>query len=207
MKAKVIIVLAAAALAVILAVGFGLKTIDRFSKLEGQYQEVLRIANAHAEILNQTIADKDKVIGEQDKRLVISSRVISKLTGSIGQKNADLLNLEKSLNQATTDAERVPILTSMVETWRAKYAQLEKVVTEKDTIVSAWVTKFNAQVAISESWKSRYEDEARLHAISRSQISALNTRLKTARITGNLKTGLVVLAGGYLAYRTIKGNS
>ena len=178
---------------------------DRYSKLQGTYEAYLRIAKVDAEILNKTITEKEAAIRAMDKKLATSAQVIGHLTNGIGLKNQELDVLDKNLAVAKTDAERVPILRAEVATWAEKFSLAEQTIAEKDKQIAAWVAKFDAQVTISESWKQKYENEARLHEISRDEISALKTRLISTRLVGTLKSGLIIVAAGYIGYSALKG--
>lgn len=201
-------VYAGAGLALIIAlIAFGraCRIGDKYSRLEGQYQEALRITRIDAEILNQTIAEKEKAIAALDKRLVASAQAVGHLTGAIGQKDSDLAGLDAKLKDAKTDAERVPILRAEVAAWAEKFNLAELTIAEKDKQIEAWEAKFSSQVTISESWKQKFENEARLHEISRDEISALKARLISTRLVGTLKSGLIVAAIGYIGYQAIRG--
>lgn len=197
-----------AAIGLILAIFFtarACKLTDKYSRLEGRYQEMLRISKIDSEILNKTIAEKEKAIAELDKKLITSTQVVSNLTEAIGKKDFDLVGLDAKLKDAKTDSERVPILTAQVNVWAEKFNLAQKAIAEKDAQIAAWESKFNAQVTISESWKQKYEDQVRLLNISRTELSVLSRKLVATRITGTIKSGLVLCALGYISYSAIKG--
>jgi chromosome segregation ATPase len=189
----------------LIAFGRACRIGDKYSRLEGQYQEALRIAKVDAEILNKTIAEKEKVIAEKDKAIVASTAQVGHLTDAIDHKDSDLAELDAKLAAAKTDAERVPILRAEVAAWSEKFNLAEQTIAEKDKQITAWAAKFDAKVVISESWKQKYENEVRLHEISRTEISALKVRLISTRLVGTLKSGLIVAAVGYIGYSALKG--
>jgi chromosome segregation ATPase len=199
---------AGAGLAVIIAfIAFSraCKLDDAYSRLEGRYQEALRIARIDAEILNQTIAEKEKAIAVLDKKLVTSSQVITDLNTGIGKKSQELEALDAKLATAQSDSERVPVLTAQVKAWAEKFNLAEQSIAEKDKQIAAWESKFNAQVEISAAWKQQFENEARLHGLSRDELSALKSKLRATRLMGTVKSGLVLAAVGYIGYQAIKG--
>lgn len=189
----------------LIAFGRACKIGDKYSRLEGQYQEALRIAKIDAEILNKTITEKEKAIAEKDRDIRESGKTIAQLQAGIGGKNQELDALDTELAAAKTDAERVPILHAEVAAWAEKFSLAEQAIAEKDRQIVAWTEKFNAQITISESWKQRYENETRLHEISRSEISALKARLISSRIIGTIKSGLVLATVGYIGYSALRG--
>jgi len=190
---------------VLIAFGRACRIGDKYSRLEGRYQEALKIAKADTEVLNKTIAEKEAAIRAMDKKLATSEKTIDHLTGGIGQKNRELDALDVKLATAKTDAERVPILRAEVAAWAEKFSLAELTIAEKDRQIAAWETKFNSQVGISQDWILKYENEARLHKITREEISALKTRLISTRLVGTLKSGLVLAAVGYIGYSALRG--
>lgn len=180
------------------------KITDPYSKLKGAYEEARKVAEADHALQLKAIEAAQKVIADKDKAIADSTKEIGYLTNSIGQKNADLLNLEQTLTQAKTDAERVPILTSMVETWRGKYAALEGVVAEKDTQLAAWGAKFAAQVTIGDSWKAQYEAEHRLRLSGETLLGKLETKYRVLKFTSSVKSMVVIAAAGFIGYTLIK---
>lgn len=195
----------ALAFALFFAVCDGLRTRDKYSVVVGQLEEAVKVKDAVIVEKDKLIEQANGVIAGKDKALVASKQAEADLRAKIGKKDAALLNLEQSLTQAQTDAERVPILTSMVETWAAKYADLEKVVTEKDTVVTAWVTKYNAQVQISDAWKAKYEATARVLSLSENALKSSNRKLRRNQIVSNVSKVALVGLGGYVLFDKLKG--
>lgn len=179
--------------------------IDKYSKLKGQYEEARRIAEADHAIQLKAIEDAQRVISERDQAIAQATERIGSLSAAIANKTEALAALDKDLADAKTDAERVPILTSMVETWKAKYANLEGIVVEKDKQLGEWAVKYAAQVSISESWKGQYESEHRLRLLGEGLVDTLEGRLKRASLTSQLKTVTLVAVAGVLGYTLIKG--
>ncbi len=178
---------------------------DNYSKLKGAYEEYRRIVEADAKIKDALIAQQISAIAELDKKIDTSEQVIGHVSNAIGQKNTDLLNLEKSLTQAKTDAERVPILTSMVETWSAKYAHLESVVSEKDKQLAAWGGKFDAQIQISDAWKAKYEAEHALRLSGETLNKALEGKYRRAKMVSSVKNVALIALAGVATYQFVKG--
>jgi hypothetical protein len=191
------------ALALTISVCDGLKTQDRYSALAGQLQEALRNAAADSAILNQVIADKDAIIVELDKKLATSAQVIVGLKGSIAGKDKDLAALRESW--AGLSAECQTRLRELDVTWSEKFSLLEGVVAEKDKQIAALSGKYDAQVVIGDAWKQKCEGANRLLTISTALNKSLVRKVKTQAIIGNLKTGAVVAAAGWIIFNAIKG--
>jgi len=178
---------------------------DAYSRMRGAYEEARRIAEADHAIQLKAIEAANAQIVELDKKLLSSEQVISDIRGLLTLKDAHLADLNDALGKARTDSERVPILTSMVETWKAKYADLEGVVVEKDKQLSAWGAKYAAQVTISDSWKAQYEAEHRLRLSGETLLGTLEGKYRRAKLMSSVKNVALVALVGATAFQFIKG--
>lgn len=174
------------------------KITDDYSRLKGAYEEARRVAEADHAAQLAVIAEAHKAIAEKDAAIAESGKAVADLRAKIGKKDAALGGLSADLAAAKTDAERVPILTSMVETWAAKYADLEGVVAEKDTQLAAWAVKYAAAVTIGDSWKAQYEAEHRLRLSGETLNKVLEGKYKRAKAVSTIT---LYAAGGYASYK------
>ena len=198
---------AVAALAVALVVILGLRSCnlgEKVGRLEGALAEAKRTYALDKAAAEALIADQLRLIAAKDEEIAGATKTIGELTKAIVAKNATLGRLDADLAAAKTDAERVPILTSMVETWRAKYADLEGVVIEKDKQLDAWAVKYARQVDISSTYKAQLDKAERLLALSEDLNSALVAKARRLSLASNIKTVAIVgavVGGGYLLLR------
>ncbi len=177
---------------------------DKYSVLKGENNILKEQVSAVEKVAIEQRAEADKVIAEKDKAIAESDKTIVGLKDSIGAKNAALAALDKNLAAAKTDAERVPILTSMVETWKGKYAALEGVVAEKDTQLAAWAVKYAQQVDISSTYRVQYEAEHRLRLSGETLLGKLETKYKVLKFTSSVKSMVVIATAGFIGYTLIK---
>jgi len=193
-------------LVVVLAGLRACKLTDRLSVLEGQHQALTATASAlgkanvklEAEVKRinvekvAIIADRDKTIAAKQGQVVTGNKKLSDLEAeyaTLGQdKDAKILNLQ-----------------AQVETLKGNITFKDSIIADKDAIIAAWTVKFNAQVKLTDSWKARYEAEARLHEISRQELGIMARKLSAARFTGTLKSGLCITLAGIIGYRLIAG--
>jgi len=178
---------------------------DKNSVLHGQLGEAKNIAEADAKLKDALIAKQNIIIGQANKEIAERDKAIGHLTNTIGHRDADLVTLGGRLAQAKTDTDRVPILTAMVENWRAQYNTATLIIAEKDKVISAWAAKFNAQVTISEAWKAKYDAECRIRHLAEQGWKASESKLRWTRVMGNIKSGAVIAAAGYIIFNAIQG--
>jgi rubrerythrin len=142
-------------------------------------------------------AEKDKVIEKKDAEIAGKNESIYRLS----EKQ---VGLEGKLANAKTDAERVPILTGLVETWRDKYAEQADIVKAKDIQIEAWASKYLALEKVSKNYEGLWQDaEGRVVALEKAR-KALALELKITKLGSKAKTVLVAAAAGYVAYSLIK---
>ncbi len=177
----------------------------RVAALEAQRIEAEHIAAANAEIHGKLIAGLNAEIQRQDILIKASQKAVADLNANLGAQDTQIAALNQSLANAQSDAERVPILTAQVKAWSDKFTLAQGIIAEQEKQLAAWGVKYADAIKIGESWKAQYEGQSRLYEIAKSEISALKGQLRTAGITGKIKTGLVLTAAGVVAYTLIKG--
>jgi len=178
---------------------------DKNSVLHGQLGEAKNIAEADAKLKDALIAKQNTIIGQANKEIAERDKAIGHLTNTIGHRDADLVTLGGRLAQAKTDTDRVPILTAMVENWRAQYNTATLIIAEKDKVISAWAAKYDAQVVISESWKAKCDAECRIRHLAEQGWKASESKLRWTRVMGNVKTGIIIAAAIKIGSDMIKG--
>jgi len=193
------------ALVLTVAVCDGLRLRDKASVAAGKYEEALTQERVNGKALTLQIGEMQKVVGQRDKEIAEKNRAIGRLTDTIGHRDADLVTLGGRLAQAKTDTDRVPILTAMVENWRAKYNTATLIIAEKDKIISAWAAKYDAQVVISGAWKAKYDAECLLLQLATQGWKASERKLRWARTVSNIEKLVIWGIAGKLIYDKLKG--
>jgi len=201
-KPSYVIIAALVVAVVILSVVLS-KTIDKASVRIGNLEEALTQERLSVAEQDKIIAAKNIVIAEQDKKLYTSEQVIGHMTTAIGQRDRELGEIRGTWSKLSTECQFK--LRELDNVWSAKFTLLEGIVVEKDKQITAWAGKYDAQVAISDAWKAKYEGSQRLLSISMGLNKSLIRKVKTQTILGNIKTGAVVAAAGYIIFNAIKG--
>ena len=198
------------ALALTVAVCDGLRLHDKYSIAIGKYEEALTQERVSGKALTTQIAQMTAIVGEKDKLIAEKNEVIGHMTNAIGRKDANLEALGQKLKQLETSGDlpaQVANLKEQVKAWSEKFTLAQSVIAEKDAIIADWTIKYDAQVTISESWKQKYEGETRLRTLAEKGWKASERKLRWTRIVGNVKTGLVLAAAGYVGYSALKGKA
>jgi len=205
MKIKPIYYISAGlAVALTISVCDGMRSTDKYSVVVGKLEEAIKAANA----LN---AEKDKVIEqaaaqivELDKKLDSSQQVMSDLNGKIAVKDKNIAALRESW--AGLDAECQARLHELDAKWSEKFSLLESVVAEKDAQIASWKGKFDAEVQISDAWKTKYEAQERIASLSGEALKLANRKLRRSQIISNVEKIGLGLLGAYVVYDKLKGS-
>ncbi len=185
--------------ALLLAAGFlyrSCRLYDDLSVVRGTYLEAQRKADADTKVAEQMIKDAGDIIAEQSDKIVSLDKQIQ------GKQLGHLTEAYGRLDM--TDKEKITNLEAQVKIWSEKFTMAEQVISEKDAIIQAWTVKFNEQAEISGAWKLRYENEARLHLLCREQIKIFEGRVSLLSFKSKITQALVVGAGGYILYTTLR---
>jgi hypothetical protein len=179
-----------------IAIGDGLRIRDKASVLAGRYQEAAAIAKANEKSLTTQISRMTEIVGQKDKIIAEKIEIIGHMTNDIGQKDKELDKIRGTWSKLSTECQAK--LLELDTTWAQKFSLSEAIVAEKDKVISAWAAKYAAQVIISDAWKQKYESEGHLRTISEQGWKLANRKLKTRSIIGNIKTGAIIAAAGYI---------
>jgi len=193
----------ALALALAVAVCDGLRIRDKASVVAGRYQEAAAIAKADAKLKDALIAKQNEIVGQQNAIIAEKTETISHITNAIVRKDEELDKIRGTWSKLSAECQAK--LHELDITWAQKLSLSEAIVAEKDKVISAWTAKFDAQVVISDAWKQKYESELHLRTISEQGWKLANRKLKTRGIVGNIKTGAIIAAAGYIIFNAIKG--
>jgi len=200
-KPSYVIIAALVVAVVILSVVLS-KTIDKTSVRIGNLEQAITQERVIVAEKDKIIAAQNIVIAEQDKKLYTSEQVIGHMTTAIGQRDRELGEIRGTWSKLSTECQFK--LRELDNVWSAKFTLLEGIVVEKDKQITAWAGKHDAQVAISDAWKAKYEGSQRLLSISMGLNKSLIRKVRTQAILGNIKTGAVVAAAGYIILNAIK---
>jgi polyribonucleotide nucleotidyltransferase len=179
-------------------------TKNQLRDMAGRYE-------AYRQISVKVDQEKDKVISDQSKAIAESDQKIQALDQKVQASTKDLLagdtkiaDLNKKLSAAKDKDEQIIILKDTVLTMSIQVDMAKKIIGDQYTLIGEWKKKYNAQVEISGAWKEKYENQVRLNGEANKLLAAYQSKIVGLQLTGKVKTLAVVVAGGYIAYSTLK---
>jgi chromosome segregation ATPase len=177
-------------------------TKDKLNFWRGQYDELKRITTADEQIKLATIAELESKNSLLQSSIDSANTVIANLEGKQADKDTALLKLEQTLTQAKTDAERVPILTQMVEEWRGKFNLAQAQIAEKDKIIFSLTTQYQTALSIGAEYKGLWQSEKTLRLKAETGLNLADKRI--ASLNRQVKTWRVVAVVGVIATAVLK---
>jgi hypothetical protein len=173
---------------------------DKINYWRGQYEEQKKVAMADAQIKLATIAELEGQNELLQSSIDSANTVIVGLEEAQGDRDTAIGHLTTALGQAKTDAERVPILTAMVEEWKGKFTLAQSEIGELKGQVFNLKTQYQNQIRISENYSGLWTQEKTLRMkaetglnLQDKRISSLQKQAKLTRIVA-----LVAIVATYI---------
>jgi hypothetical protein len=180
------------------------KLVDEINTAKGKYEAYRQLTIASEAVSAKVIREQLGKIDELNGAIDSANGVIAGLEQ--GQTNAGnaIVKLKESLSQAKTDAEKVPILESLVAEWTIKFNLAQDTIAEKDKIIFSLTAKYQSQLVISERYKADWTDETSLRKMAETRLSLLDKRVGSLEKKLRLRNvGDVLLIAGavFLAFK------
>jgi hypothetical protein len=203
------IVIAALAVAVMVLCVALAKTTDKSSVLIGRAEE----ANA---ALQAVVAEASKTIAAQGLVIAAKTKEIADIIAQSGQPSPSEVEKDKAIVALKKKNAELAAAGDYKAAYEGAQAEI-RAWSEKFTLAetrhaqdifnlnASWQGKYDAQVVIGDAWKQKCEGANRLLTISTALNKSLVRKVKTQAIIGNLKTGAVVAAAGWIIFNAIKG--
>jgi flagellar biosynthesis chaperone FliJ len=194
-------------LALFVYLGRSCSIYDKYSKLRGEYEALKKVAMADAELADRVIKEQDKIINEKDDLLADIAKSLNKKTDEAKGLDKQLVRLKEDYRGAVNDAAKVKNLEEQVVVYEQKLTLAYSIIEDKDKEIGAWKLKFDAQVKISDEWKTKYEKERALRTLAEKTLALADRKMRAASLTNRVKDVVIIGAAGYLAYRLIVARS
>jgi chromosome segregation ATPase len=179
---------------------------DSYSRLEGEYATLKKIAAAdhvlHMREIEKVEAEKKK-LDEDIQGLMAKVEIKDRDARELGGRIA---SLEAEYRALGNDKDgQIENLKSQVKAWSERFSLVMLELEDKDKIIFDLKQKYDFQVQITMKWQADYAKQTELQKILEANISSLKGKLRMANFKSNLKTYLVIAIAGYAGYQAIKG--
>lgn len=207
MKTKQILIsfCAGAACAVLILGTIVCKQSTAYSILKSNYSELKKITAADKVISDNRIKEQEGIIAEKDKRIQQILAGANQPTPEEIEKDKTIGALNAQLAKSKTDAEKVPVLTALVDSWKYKYDGSEaRRKAELLSLNTEWEGKFAAQVKITDEWKDKYNKEHLLRLKCEGLLGVAEHRISLGKFWTTVETVALLGAAGYAGYKLLK---
>ncbi|MDD5007267.1 MAG: hypothetical protein PHC68_02555 [Syntrophorhabdaceae bacterium] len=181
------------------------KLVNAINVEKGKYEAYRKITIANEEISAKYIKEQLAKIDELNGHIDSANTVIATLQAHQEQANGTIGSLNDKLAQAQTDAEKVPILTALVQEWIGKFNLAQATIAEKDKIIFSLTEKYQAQLQISERYKADWTAETSLRTLAETRLNLLDKRVVGLERKLKLRNaGDLILVAGAIAVALFK---
>lgn len=177
------------------------KLEHKISYLAGQIAEQKKITLAGETVSAKVIKEQLAKIDELNGAIDSANTVIVDLEKGQTKAGNTIVKLNDTLAQAKTDAEKVPILESLVKEWSNKFSLAQNQLAEKDKIIFSLTEKYESQVRISLQYTVDWKNEKALRELGEKRSSLQDKRIRSLERRLKLRNVvdvLIVVGAGYL---------
>ena len=176
----------------------------KLDNLKGQYEEASKIAKVERIIKEEVIKEQKEKIIEAESTIATLNENVAKKDNNIAELGNTVADLEEEFSSLTDKDAKIQNLTKQVEVWKKKFSLARDVIMNQDEIIFLLTKKYNAQLKISNSYKSMYEtltlNTKKLEKI----VTVQDRQIKILKLTSGVKTGIGLGLLGVVIYGVLK---
>ncbi len=154
--------------------------------------------------IRAAIAALQKDIVAKDKQLAAKDKDLARKDTEIGKVDVKLADLEAKYKLLTDCPSQLGNMTEQKDQWKGKFSLCDGKVADLGDKVILWTGKFNDEVGIAKANKDGWDGSLKTVAARDESIKQLNREISRRKLWGNVKTGVIIAAVGYVAYNLIK---
>ena len=177
-------------------------------KLQGEYETYKKMADQDKQILDKEIRERERAIVFLQNAIKAKDEEIVKKNEGINKKSKELSGLQKEREQMEISGiskdKIIENLDKQVKVWSEKFSIAEGVIKDKDSQIDALKLSFENQLIIANSIQKQLDNEINLRKVAESALGIASFEIKKLKFTSNLKSMIVLVVGGYLAYDLVK---
>jgi hypothetical protein len=150
------------------------------------------------------IAKYQKTIQEKDYLLDRKDADIERKEGEIAKVDITLAELQDKYKLLTDCPSMLVNMTEQKDQWIGKFNLCEGKVQDLTDKVTLWTGKYAAAFQMGELYRQNWNNSKEVVKSQEDLLAALKKDIAKRKITGALKSGLVLAAAGYIIYAAVK---
>ncbi len=172
---------------------------------EEQYNEMVKVNElATSQYLNEISALQENIV-DKDKEISALNNDIQNVYNQLQNVDDNLLTLEEEFTQLGADKDaKIKNLQQQITIWKQKFTLAESIIADKDEIIFSLQAKYDAQVRISDNYRSLYEGELAINDVLKKNLSVLTKKHKVNSMVDKIKNAMIISAAGYILYDVVK---
>jgi hypothetical protein len=181
---------------------------QRAAELKGQYELLLTTADKEKADLTEHIAQMTDAIemAQREIVLLIETRVEQERVVAVQSAEIERLRAEEPIQPELEVEPLVINLRGQIARMSLVIQNQEQIIQGNDKIIFNLVHKYEAQVLISDDYKTMFESQLELHALAIDRLRIAENRIRGLRFGSTIKTVGVLAGVGTIAYLLLRGN-
>jgi len=196
---------------------------DKYNKLKGEYNTYKAISRVIVADATRTINKKTEEIERLDGKIDFLQGIIEVKDEDLAELDNKVTNLENEFGNLTDKDAKINNLTKQVEAWKGKFSISQGIIDDlgkpieyydehgikrikypEGTITFNLNKKYNAQVKVSNLYRSMYKSVQDVLVVRDKQVKELEKINRRLKLTSKLKTGIVITMAAVVAYSLLK---
>lgn len=189
----------------------GVLVIRDWQKAKGQVQYWKGVSNQLGQVVKaqekQGIKDRSeatKTIADQNKEIQNLRGSIQGKDGAIAKGSKAIKDLEAAEKNITDKDALIVNLRAQIEEWKSQFNLSQSASSDKDAIIFAMTTKYNAQVKISATWQNQYLAERNVRLAVEKQLAYQTKANKLFSLENKVERTAIVAVIVYFGGKLLK---
>jgi len=173
-------------------------------ELKERYEEASQIAKVERLIKEEIIKEQEKRIEEQDLLIAEANKKVEIKESHISILGNTVTELEEEFGGLADKDAKIDNLMKQVEVWKEKFSLSQSIIADKDDIIFSLTAQYQAQLVISNAYKDMYDTLTLNMKKLESIVTAQDWQIKRLKLTGGLKTSIVLGLAGLIIFNMVK---
>ena len=187
----------------LLAVTRSCNLSNRLTTTLTEYKVYKAIVEADKQLTDKSLKDSLASLEARDKEIRKSVRVTHALEKELAKKGGVLKDLQGKYDKITTCPERVVSLKEQIVFHKEQFSLAQGIIVEKDKIIFSLKDKYSTAMSIADMYKAMHLKELNLRTLCEKKSNILERKFRKHRLSGTIKTTVIGIAVGVIAYQII----